>query len=272
MHEPLERRVARIRQRCVVRSWEYRQRNLAHGCWGKLRMLFALSAQAYEPDDGAVDSLRARGGLPNPVGTLFHPEKQIFLLSLEDVANLPGLRRIPMETTSFGLERIGLLPFVEVQKRLYELARRETELRTSISDPTELPSVEEEYCHVHAAYVWFATAACDLEALKRSFFLEWYSMTEPPDLCGLGRIQKNPLVLAAVEQRLASGNLDQEFLGMLQHYLTVLDFGLTSLIPTLQSQQAWDPAFAVERSPWGDRGQMGWYWDSLLGKRLRSAQ
>jgi hypothetical protein len=42
MHEPLERRVARIRQRCVVRSWEYRQRNLAHGCWGKLKGLRSI--------------------------------------------------------------------------------------------------------------------------------------------------------------------------------------------------------------------------------------
>jgi hypothetical protein len=55
-------RVKAVRARALIRRWEYRQRNLAHGAWGRFRGALVHARDAYEIDDPTAAALLAEGG------------------------------------------------------------------------------------------------------------------------------------------------------------------------------------------------------------------
>ena len=60
----LELRVRRVHARAQVRKWEFRQRNLAHGTWNRVRRLLADARDVYEISLDEAQSLVKSGHSP----------------------------------------------------------------------------------------------------------------------------------------------------------------------------------------------------------------
>jgi hypothetical protein len=87
VNDALQRRVRRHRSRLVVRAWEYRQRNLAHGVWFRLRRELADAARAFVIDPEHAHRLVAAGARLATVGDELLPPRPIVVLA-EDQAHL----------------------------------------------------------------------------------------------------------------------------------------------------------------------------------------
>jgi hypothetical protein len=109
MNGLLHRRLRRIRERELIRSWEYRQRNYASGAWYRLRRALVDAAQAWAIDDRDADRLEREGCLPLPVGGEFAPPLRIFLLSKEQLAAVPARREVPVRLCAELLQARNLV-------------------------------------------------------------------------------------------------------------------------------------------------------------------
>lgn len=96
MNEALHKRVRRLRERALIRSWEYRQRNHAKGAWYRFRRVLVDAAQAWIIDDRDADRLEGDGRVPLPIGGEFAPPKRVFLLTEEQLAVVSSRRRVPV--------------------------------------------------------------------------------------------------------------------------------------------------------------------------------
>jgi len=92
----LERRAKLIRSRAIVRSFEYRQRDLAHGVWFKLRRLLASARDAYAIDDGDARRLGEEGIALEPIGSALEPPKSIRFVSEARLASLVSRRSLAL--------------------------------------------------------------------------------------------------------------------------------------------------------------------------------
>ena len=104
METVLQRRLKQIRSRLAVRSWEYRQRNLTHGVWFRLRHVLAYASKAYVIPEGEVAGLLAAGYTPEPVGQELLPEKTLIFLPAEQAEAIPGAKEIEVRLTAPFLE------------------------------------------------------------------------------------------------------------------------------------------------------------------------
>ena len=96
MSEALHERVRRMRERLLIRTWEYRQRNLAKGVWFRLRRVLVDAAEAWIIDERDADRLETDGHLPLPVGRALAPPKRMFFLTEAEVAAISDRRRVPV--------------------------------------------------------------------------------------------------------------------------------------------------------------------------------
>lgn len=96
MTEQLDRRVQAMRERAMIRAWEYRQRNLSHGVWFRFRRVLTDAAQAFMIDDTDADALEAEGYEHASVGDELHPRKRIFFVSRARADALTTRREIPV--------------------------------------------------------------------------------------------------------------------------------------------------------------------------------
>jgi hypothetical protein len=112
VNEPLQQRLRRIRERALIRSWEYRQRNHAKGAWYRLRRALVDASQAWAIDDRDADQLESEGRTPLPVGEEFAPPLRLFLLSAERLAAMPSRRRVPVRLGAELLQarNLALIP------------------------------------------------------------------------------------------------------------------------------------------------------------------
>jgi hypothetical protein len=88
-------RIKAIRARRRIRRWEYRQRNLAHGAWGRFRTALVLVREAYAIDDATADVLVAEGFATDPRGAGLEPPRRILWISAERAGRL-GAPRLAM--------------------------------------------------------------------------------------------------------------------------------------------------------------------------------
>ena len=102
--EILYRRVRLMRERTLIRGWEYRQRHHAKGVWYRLRRVLVDAAEAWAIDDRDTDKLAVRGVGELAVGTELNPPKRIFFVTRRELVAAPSRRRIPLRLTNELLE------------------------------------------------------------------------------------------------------------------------------------------------------------------------
>jgi len=100
VNEALHERVRRIRERSLVRTWEYRQREYSKGVWFRLRRVLVDAAQAWIIDELDADRLEAGGHFPLRIGRELAPPKRIFFLTEEELAATSDRRRVPVRLCS----------------------------------------------------------------------------------------------------------------------------------------------------------------------------
>jgi hypothetical protein len=107
------RRIKEIRSRWTVKRWEFRQRNLAHGAWGRFREALAQAREAYAVDPAAIDALVGDGAALDPRGTGLEPARRIVWLSAERARALAGARRMAMhlDAEMLGARELVLVGF-----------------------------------------------------------------------------------------------------------------------------------------------------------------
>ena len=63
--ETLHRRVRLMRERELIRAWEYRQRNYSKGVWHRLRRVLVDASEAWALDERDTGRLAASAGWSN---------------------------------------------------------------------------------------------------------------------------------------------------------------------------------------------------------------
>ena len=160
-----------------------------------------------------------------------------------------------------------------------QIANIETKLYSTVLDlykkePTEeltekLKTVFESYKQVHRLYSDLAKE--QNEALKRRLFIQWYAMTEPSYLTGIGELdeeaEKN--IIDLVEDKIQNNALDTELKWMLNYYANwefVFDrFKNSKGLAELTANRIDDlpVGLIIDKIAMNKRGQMGVYWNSL---------
>jgi hypothetical protein len=109
----LAERVKAVRARALVRRWEYRQRNLAHGAWARFRAALAHAREAYAIDDATAAALLAEGFTRDDRGGGLEPPRTIVWITAERVARLEGARPIVLRLDAelLAARCLALVPF-----------------------------------------------------------------------------------------------------------------------------------------------------------------
>lgn len=115
---PIDRMRARaraVRTRARVRSWTYRQRNLAAGVWFRLRRVLADASAAYEISDEDARRLVAEGYRPEPCGGEVAPEKTILFVDERRLSKIETRRpiRVGLGPDLLAARAIAVVPFDE---------------------------------------------------------------------------------------------------------------------------------------------------------------
>ena len=106
-----------VKARARVRSWTYRQRNLAAGVWFRLRRVLAQAQTAYDIPEEEARGLLAEGYRPEPCGGEVAPEKTILFVDEARLSRIATRRQIPvgLGPEFFAARAIALVPFDESQ-------------------------------------------------------------------------------------------------------------------------------------------------------------
>ncbi len=109
MTEILHLRARRIRERELVRAWEYRQRDYSHGVWFRLRRVLADAAQAWIIGEDNADMLEKEGFSPEPVGREIEPPKRMFVLPASALGRIGQRREISVRLSGDFLQARSLV-------------------------------------------------------------------------------------------------------------------------------------------------------------------
>jgi hypothetical protein len=109
------RRVQAIRARCLVRRWEFRQRNLARGAWARFREALALAAAAYVIDDTMAELLVAEGFDVDRRGEQLQPARRLVWIDADRAAQLGPATRVQLHLDAplLAAPALALVPFPE---------------------------------------------------------------------------------------------------------------------------------------------------------------
>jgi hypothetical protein len=83
-------RIREIRARGLIRRWEFRQRNLAHGAWLRFRTALAQAERAFRISPQLYAALAADGGKIDNRGAGLEPPRHIVWISRAQAARLQG--------------------------------------------------------------------------------------------------------------------------------------------------------------------------------------
>ena len=109
-----ERRIKAIRARWRTVRWEYRQRNLAHGAWGRFREALALAAEAYAIDAATVEALVAEGFPLDHRGEGLEPRRRIVWIPASRAAALALPRlSLRLDASMLANPHLALVAFAE---------------------------------------------------------------------------------------------------------------------------------------------------------------
>jgi hypothetical protein len=100
MTEILHQRARRIRERELVRAWEYRQREYSHGVWFRLRRVLADAAQAWIIGEDDAGMLEKEGFSPEPVGREIEPPKRMFVLPASALGRIGQRKEIAVRLSA----------------------------------------------------------------------------------------------------------------------------------------------------------------------------
>ena len=103
-----EARLRAYRSRIALRDYAYRQRNLAHGLWFRVRLTLAQAERAFVLSAEDAAALVARGAAPEPVGDEMAPAKVIVYAELEELRSLPSAREVAVRLSAEVLSARGL--------------------------------------------------------------------------------------------------------------------------------------------------------------------
>jgi hypothetical protein len=98
-----------MRERALIRSWEYRQRNYSKGAWYRFRRVLVDAAQAWIIDDRDADRLESEGRVPLPIGREFASPIRVFFLIEEELAATSSRRWVPVRLCSELLQARNLV-------------------------------------------------------------------------------------------------------------------------------------------------------------------
>lgn len=104
----LQERARRARERALVRSWEYRQRDHSHGVWYRLRRVLVDAEQLWVIDEQEADRLEAVGRQPHPVGRELSPPLRLFCVTTDELATITSRRQIAVRVNADFLEARSL--------------------------------------------------------------------------------------------------------------------------------------------------------------------
>ncbi len=112
MTEDLHLKARHIRERELVRAWEYRQRDYSHGVWFRLRRVLADAARAWIISEDDADALEKEGFSPAPVGREISPPKRMFVLPASALAGIGQRREIAVRLSVdfFAARSLALIP------------------------------------------------------------------------------------------------------------------------------------------------------------------
>jgi len=96
VNESLHARVRNMRERSLIRAWEFRQRHSSNGVWFRFRRILVDAAEAWIIGEADADALEARGCTPHPVGCELDPPKRFFVLAGKDLETILQRRRVPV--------------------------------------------------------------------------------------------------------------------------------------------------------------------------------
>jgi len=89
-------RVKAVRARALIRRWEYRQRNLAHGAWDRFRAALVHARDAYAIDDTTAAALLAEGFATDDRGRGLEPPRTLVWITEERAARLADARPLAL--------------------------------------------------------------------------------------------------------------------------------------------------------------------------------
>jgi len=109
----LKRRARRLRAAARRRHWEYHQRDLAGGCWYRLRRALTYAREIYLISAAEAAELLAEGWPVEPVGAELVPAKTMVVVPAQRVARLAEARQIPVRLSAelLAAPRLALVRF-----------------------------------------------------------------------------------------------------------------------------------------------------------------
>jgi hypothetical protein len=112
MTDAMRARAAKFAARVAARKWEYRQRDLAHGVWFRLRRVLALAETVREVSDDVMDGLVAAGAPLEPVGGELEPPKRIVVVPHALASSLEArVLAVRLSAELLGAKNLVLTPF-----------------------------------------------------------------------------------------------------------------------------------------------------------------
>ena len=106
-------RVKAVHARARIQRWEYRQRNLAHGTWGRFRAALTHAREAYAIDDTTAAALLAEGFAADDRGEGLEPPRTLVWITAERAACLVDARPlvIRLDAELLAARCMALVPF-----------------------------------------------------------------------------------------------------------------------------------------------------------------
>ena len=114
----MQARARAVRTRAAVRSWNYRQRNLASGVWFRLRRVLADAREAYVMSDEDGLRLVDEGYRPEACGADVAPEKTILFVDELRLSKVEARRPIPVSLGPdfLAARAVALIAFDDVRR------------------------------------------------------------------------------------------------------------------------------------------------------------
>jgi hypothetical protein len=106
-------RVKAVRARALIRRWEYRQRNLAHGAWDRFRTALSRARCAYAIDEATAAVLLAEGFASDDRGRGLEPPRTLVWITEDRAAHLAGARPLALRLDAelLAARCLALVPF-----------------------------------------------------------------------------------------------------------------------------------------------------------------
>lgn len=143
-----------------------------------------------------------------------------------------------------------------------------SEVKKSDFNSERLYEVNPRYTEIYLNYTRLFSSEKNIEALKRAIFIQWFAVSEPSELTGIGNLDQSEQGenLFQLTKLIATEKIDHEFSLMFLHYHSVSSWYFKSYYDFTEEIQFLSEINNAEYKPNYEldfRGQMGNYWKSL---------